>query len=86
MDTDILDKALDNCDLGDGYMAKVRQFPHKDMISQLTNVREVSPLLDEAYLEMERAVEFYYNRDQYEEEKEEKMFRDALAKLKAARG
>lgn len=43
MDTDLLDKALDNCDLGDGYTAKVRQYPHKDMLSQLTRVREVLP-------------------------------------------
>lgn len=44
MDTDILDKALDNCDLGDGYSAKVRHYPHKDMLSQLTHVVEFSAL------------------------------------------
>ena len=47
MDTDLLEKALDNCDLGDGYMAKVRQYPHKDMLSQLTHVIEYSALLEE---------------------------------------
>lgn len=41
MDTDILDRALDNCDLGDAYTAKVRQYPHRDMIPHLIKVREV---------------------------------------------
>jgi hypothetical protein len=41
MDRDLLDKALDSCDLGDGYTAKVRQFPHKDMLHQLVHVREI---------------------------------------------
>jgi hypothetical protein len=41
MDTDLLDRAIKSCDLGDGYMAKVRMYPHKDMVSQLTKVREV---------------------------------------------
>ncbi len=52
MDTDILDKALDNCDLGDSYSAKVRQYPHKDMLSQLTHVIEYKAY---AKLEAERA-------------------------------
>lgn len=43
MDTDLLDKALDSCDLGDGYMAKVRQYPHKDHVKYYTKVREVLP-------------------------------------------
>lgn len=42
MDTDLLDKALDSCDLGDGYSAKVRQYPHKDMLPELTHVIEAS--------------------------------------------
>jgi hypothetical protein len=40
MDRDLLDKALESCDLGDGYMAKVRQYPHKDMRG-LIRVREI---------------------------------------------
>ena len=47
MDTDLLEKALDNCDLGDGYMAKVRQYPHKDHIQYYTHVIEHSALLEE---------------------------------------
>ena len=44
MDTDLLDKALGACDLGDGYLAKVRMYPHKDTIPLLTHVREVLPI------------------------------------------
>lgn len=47
MDTDLLDKALDNCDLGDGYSAKVRQYPHRLMIPELTHVIEYSALVEE---------------------------------------
>ena len=42
MDTDLLDIALDSCDLGDGYMAKVRQYPHREMLPDLTYVIEYS--------------------------------------------
>jgi hypothetical protein len=42
MDTDLLDSAIRFCDLGDGYMAKVRMYPHKDYIHKLTLVREVT--------------------------------------------
>lgn len=38
MDTDQLKRALARCDLGDGYPATVRQYPHKDMLPQLTHV------------------------------------------------
>ena len=41
MDKDILDRALDRCDLGDAQMAKVRQYPHKDMRPDLVRVREI---------------------------------------------
>ncbi len=40
MDTDLLDKALDACDLGDGYMAKVRQYPHVGGLPYYTKVIE----------------------------------------------
>ncbi|SRR6266403_3983487 len=30
--------------LGDGYSAMVRQYPHKDMLPELTQVREVVPI------------------------------------------
>lgn len=46
MDTDLLDQALANCDLGDGYKAKVRQYPHKDMLPLLTEVIETKALTD----------------------------------------
>jgi len=52
MDTDLLDVAINSCDLGDGYMAKVRMFPHKDHIKYYTKVREVSPDLDAAIYKM----------------------------------
>ncbi len=42
MDTDDLIKALNNCDLGDGRKALVRQYPHKDMLHKLTHVIEKS--------------------------------------------
>lgn len=42
MDTIILDNALNNCDLGDGYRATVRMTPHKDMLYALTKVIEYS--------------------------------------------
>lgn len=38
MDTDILEKALDHCDLGDGYSARVRMYPHRTMLPELTQV------------------------------------------------
>lgn len=46
MDTDILDKALDSCDLGDWYTARVRRFPHTSYQHLYTKVREVDPNSD----------------------------------------
>jgi hypothetical protein len=42
MDTDILDKALDRCDLGDSQQALVRQYPHKDHLKDYTRMIEYS--------------------------------------------
>lgn len=46
MDTDILDAALDSCDLGDWHTARVRQFPHTSYRHLYTKVREVDPNSD----------------------------------------
>lgn len=46
-------KALGSCDLGDGYSAKVRQYPHKDMLPELTKVIDYATY-DQALAEIER--------------------------------
>lgn len=46
MDTDILDKALEDCDLGDWHTARVRQYPHISYKHLYTKVREVDPNSD----------------------------------------
>lgn len=49
MDRDLSDKALYACDLGDGYTAKVRQYPHADMLPELVHVIEYA-----AYEQLQR--------------------------------
>lgn len=41
MDRETLIKALERCDLGDSSMARVTQYPHKDMLPHLVKVHEV---------------------------------------------
>ena len=79
MDTDILDQALDNCDLGDGYKAKVRQFPHKDMLPQLTHVREVLPIdWEKVWLRYDMSTVKRFNMSLDEENKIQELVEKAL--------
>lgn len=73
MDTDILEKALDNCDLGDGYSAKVRMHPHKDMLAELTQViafedhQEIVKGLEARINRLRKALKFYCDYTEFRE-------------------
>lgn len=61
MDTEILESALDRCDLGDGCKAIVRMYPHKDYIHNYTKVisfDDYNKLLEQAEM-MAEVVEAY---------------------------
>jgi hypothetical protein len=85
MDTVELDKALDDCDLGDGHRAIVRKHPFKDALPDLTHVREVDPNLDAALAECYEILN-EFNKKHSPGDNWFPELRQALTALRKARG